>query len=116
MSHIRLKIDDADLLADARRVLHEFAPRETEFETEQGRSWLRRVVAYRTLHRRIDGVVVTYHDITHIRQADRQARLLAAVLKDTTDATSFTTFKAALPPGTAAPTGFMVTAKPKRSR
>jgi PAS domain S-box-containing protein len=86
MSHIRLKINDAELLADASRVLHYVAPRDREIEADGGCSWFRRVIPYSTATNVIDGVVLTFHDVTKIRHADRQARLLATVLMDTSDA------------------------------
>ncbi|HWB10270.1 MAG TPA: PAS domain S-box protein [Pirellulales bacterium] len=86
LSHLNLRIDDTELLPDCRRVLHELSTREREIETETGRWWFRRVVPYRTLDNRIEGVVVTWHEFTHIKQADQRARLLATVLMDTNDA------------------------------
>lgn len=86
MAHIRLKIDDAGLLSDAARVLHYVAPREREIEADGGRTWFRRVIPYSTIANRVEGVVITFHDVTQVKHSDRQSRLLATVLMDTSDA------------------------------
>jgi two-component system sensor kinase FixL len=86
LSHLNLRIEDAELLADCRGVLRDLRPREKEIEAEHGRWWFRRIVPYRTVDNRIEGVVVTWHDVTHVKQADQRARLLATVLMDTSDA------------------------------
>jgi two-component system, chemotaxis family, CheB/CheR fusion protein len=65
-----LAADDA-LLADARTVLRTLAPIEREIEAGTGSWYVRRVLPYRTQGNRIEGVVITFSDITsRARAAD----------------------------------------------
>lgn len=64
----RLKYDQ--LLADAKTVLDQLAPLEREVATTDQRTLLMRVLPYRTLEDRIDGVVVTLFDITDRKRAE----------------------------------------------
>lgn len=66
-----------DLLFDARAVLDDLAPKKRTFRA--GASWyIRTVLPYRTSDNRIEGVVVTYSDITEIRAAEERSRHLAS--------------------------------------
>ncbi len=67
-------VDDEALLADAGDVLHRLQPIEREVLGAAGRGYLRRVLPYRTDDDRIDGVVVTYTDISDRMRADRAVR------------------------------------------
>jgi two-component system CheB/CheR fusion protein len=58
------RFTDDDLLRDAQEVLRDLASREKEVLTEEGRWCERRIIPYRTLDDQIDGVVVTFVDIT----------------------------------------------------
>jgi two-component system CheB/CheR fusion protein len=64
------KFDDPQPDDDARAVLDRLAPVEREVTGAGGTHYLRRVTAYRTTDNRIDGVVVTFVDITRRRQAE----------------------------------------------
>jgi two-component system CheB/CheR fusion protein len=80
------RFSDGDLLADCRAVLETLTPREREIHTDDGRVCLRRVLPYRTLDNKIEGVVLTFTDVTALRQALERQRLLAAVLLNSSDA------------------------------
>ena len=54
----------AGLILAAQDVLKNLAPAQHEFQTEKGRWYIRRALPYRTDEERIDGVIVTYTDIT----------------------------------------------------
>ena len=69
------------LIPDARRVLRELTPSDQELRTEDGRWWFRRIVPYRTLDDRIEGVVVTFNDISFQKRAQD---LLEEQVKDRT--------------------------------
>ncbi|ADB15876.1 MCP methyltransferase/methylesterase, CheR/CheB with PAS/PAC sensor [Pirellula staleyi DSM 6068] len=56
-------IDD-DLLPEIQQLLRNLIPREKEVRAEDGRWYVRRILPYRTLDNRIDGVVITFVDIT----------------------------------------------------
>jgi two-component system CheB/CheR fusion protein len=65
-----------ELLADAARVLQHLVPVEREVSDNGGRSFLARLLPYRTTEDRIAGVVLTFVDITERQQA-RDAALRA---------------------------------------
>jgi two-component system CheB/CheR fusion protein len=64
LSDIKSNIQDDDLLADAQAVLDSLIPREREVHTVGGEWYLARIQPYRTLDNVIDGVVLTFADIT----------------------------------------------------
>ena len=70
--------DDA-LLSDARAVLGGAVFREKEVATPDGHWYIRRVLPYRTGENGVDGVVITFSDITSRRQS---ADALAAAKRD----------------------------------
>ena len=69
------KFEDADLLDDARRVLDRLVPREREVESQSGHTYLRRVLPSRDAGNRIDGVVITFIDITERKEAAEALRV-----------------------------------------
>ena len=52
------------------QVLERLHTIEREVRTHEGRAYLMRVLPYRTLDDRIDGVVMTFVDMTTLRQAE----------------------------------------------
>lgn len=64
----RALIND-DTMEDARRVLENVEPIEQEIAVENGRWFMRKILPYRTEDRRIIGVVITFNDITALKQA-----------------------------------------------
>ncbi|MDR3635124.1 MAG: PAS domain S-box protein [Isosphaeraceae bacterium] len=78
---------DDDLVREARQLLLDLASREKEISTDDGHWWIRRIMPYRTLDNRIDGVVITFVDITDRKlAADAVVRRLAAVVESSVDA------------------------------
>ena len=78
--------DDGDLLADARVVLANFAPVNREIETDKGMWYIRRILPYRTQDDRVEGVVVTFTDISESKAAEREieaVRSYSASIVDT---------------------------------
>lgn len=73
LSDIAGKFADAELLAHAEQVLRDLRPIEKEIRTED-HWWLRRILPYRTLDNRIEGVVLTFSDVTELRRADLERR------------------------------------------
>ncbi len=62
-----LATDDA-LLSDARTVLRTLAPIEREIEARSGAWYLRRILPYRAQDGGVEGVVITFADITERRR------------------------------------------------
>ena len=69
---------DRDLLADAGAVLASLAPLAREIEVDGGAWYVRRILPYRTQDNRIDGVVITFADISEIKAAEREIRAARA--------------------------------------
>ncbi|HEY5213336.1 MAG TPA: chemotaxis protein CheB, partial [Acidobacteriaceae bacterium] len=60
---------DGELLPDARMVLHSLAPIEREIGAQSGAWYMRRILPYRTQGNGVEGVVITFGDITERRRA-----------------------------------------------
>src|SRR5690606_7433603 len=88
---------DRKLLVDAREVLQTHVPIEREIEAQNGAWYIRRIMPYRIQGNGVEGVVITFHDITErhlvaeaLEKAMRQAeassvaksRFLAAASHD----------------------------------
>ncbi|NDC37408.1 MAG: PAS domain S-box protein, partial [Proteobacteria bacterium] len=69
ISDITKKYDDGNLLRDAETVLRTLAPIEREIRSTDGRWYLQRILPYRTNQNHIEGVVVTFSDISAIKEA-----------------------------------------------
>jgi len=68
----RLKYED--LAADSRKVLRDLTPVERELPSEQGGWYLMRIRPYRTSEDKIDGVVITFVDVTERRRMEESLR------------------------------------------
>ena len=75
LSSLARKFDDPDLLDDAAVVLDKLVPIERQIVSDNARIYARRVLPYRTGDDRIDGVVVTFVDITDRTRAEEKIRL-----------------------------------------
>jgi two-component system CheB/CheR fusion protein len=84
LADIRSELQGEDLLGDARRVLESLVPVEREVSTAAGKRYLGRIQPYRTVDNVIDGVVLTFADVTErerVREvAARGARVLAQAI------------------------------------
>lgn len=68
------KFTDPKLMEDARRVLADLTPREIEVRSDSARWYTRRVLPYRTVQGTVDGIVITFHDITSLKDSERDLR------------------------------------------
>ncbi len=68
------KFTDAGLLDDARVVLQTLTAASREVQSHEGKWFIRHVRPYRTSDHRIDGVVLTFADISHAKKAEAAAR------------------------------------------
>ncbi|HYK88034.1 MAG TPA: PAS domain S-box protein [Acidobacteriota bacterium] len=96
IADIHRKFRDDALLSDARRVLLNLAPSSAEVEAEDGNWYVRRILPYRTNDDRIEGVVITFNDVTDlkrladalraseasVRQSEERFRLLVDGVQD----------------------------------
>jgi two-component system CheB/CheR fusion protein len=71
LGDIKSNIVGDDLLVELQRVLDTLIPVERELQTLDGRWYLARIRPYRTLDNVIEGVVLTFSDITERREAER---------------------------------------------
>jgi two-component system CheB/CheR fusion protein len=93
VSDLARRFDDPDLLADARAVLERLVPAEREVSADGGRWYLRRITPYRTTDQRIDGVVVTFVDISARRAAEQGLRQGEARFRALVKATSHVLYR-----------------------
>jgi two-component system, chemotaxis family, CheB/CheR fusion protein len=80
LEHVKMQVCDDNLLPDAKRMLEKLTPNEAEVSAEDGRWFLRRVLPYRSEQERVDGVCITFHDVTAQKRAAAEiedARLFA---------------------------------------
>ncbi len=69
VSHIVSNIDCATLVDDAKEVLRTLVPIQVEVKTKDHRWYEMRILPYRTIQNVIDGVVVTFTEITRVKKA-----------------------------------------------
>jgi two-component system CheB/CheR fusion protein len=83
LADLSLRVQDDGLLADAERVLTDPTPIEAEVSGEDERWFSRRVLPYHTPDGRVDGVCLTFHEITALKEAAAEseyARLYAEAI------------------------------------
>ena len=86
LGDIKSDLESEDLLARAQTVLDSLIPYECELRTEGGAWYLARIMPYRTVDNVIEGVVLTFTDITKRVEAEaavQTARDLAEGIVDT---------------------------------
>lgn len=69
ISHIVSNIEYDGLVDDAKEVLRRLTPKEHEVRTKNGRWYQMRILPYRTIENVIEGVVVTFSEITRLKEA-----------------------------------------------
>ncbi len=73
VGHIVSNMYYENLVEDAKEVLKTLVPKETEVQTKDNRWYTMRIRPYRTIENAIDGVVVTFVDITGSKVAEKKA-------------------------------------------
>src|SRR4029077_4787157 len=71
LADLARRINDARLLADANAVLAGKVPPNREVERDDGAWYTRRILPYRTQDNRVEGVVITFADISERKNAER---------------------------------------------
>lgn len=64
------RFTDPDLLSEAEAVLRELVPRSQEIQTHEGRWYLRRLLPYKTRADAVNGIVITFTEITALHRAE----------------------------------------------
>lgn len=77
---------DPRMIPDAQAVLDRLIPIEREIEGSEGKWYIRNISPFRTQTDKIEGVVITFVDITQRKQGEDDLRRLAAVVRDSNDA------------------------------
>lgn len=75
LEHITHNLDYPQLVADARRVLEKLAVVTREVQSSTGQSYIARLLPYRTADDRIDGVTLTFVDVSERKQAEQSVLL-----------------------------------------
>ena len=82
-----------NLVANLKSVLDTLVPKEVDVQARQGHWYRMRILPYRTLDNVIEGVVMTFVDITALKQSEealvqaaRELQRLAVVVRDANDA------------------------------
>jgi two-component system CheB/CheR fusion protein len=93
LAHIMSNLVGYDrLIADVQEVLDTLIPKELEVQTKDGQYYTMRIQPYRTQDNVIEGVVITFVDITEMKETREQLRKandllrLAVVVRDAYDA------------------------------
>lgn len=74
LKHLTHRLQDADLMYHAKQVLGELAPVDREVRSDDGQWYIMRILPYRTIDDRIDGLVIAFIDITQRRRAEEELR------------------------------------------
>ena len=86
LSDITSNIINENFYKDAKDVLNSLNKKESEAQSKEGRWYFIRMMPYRTVENVIDGVVITFTDITKLKLAETSLRRLATVVSDSNDA------------------------------
>ncbi len=81
IAHLNLTLDYGQLVEDARQVLDSLTVVDREVRGEKGDWFLARIRPYRTAEDKIDGVVVTFVNITPLKKAETALRQLNETLE-----------------------------------
>jgi len=74
-SDITGKVMDPDILKDAETVLETLVSVECEIESDDGRWFVRRILPYRTQSGKIDGVAVTFSEVSDLKALQRETAI-----------------------------------------
>jgi two-component system CheB/CheR fusion protein len=81
ISDLSLRFSSKDLVEDAQRVLKELQPFKREVSSDDGRYYVRRTLPYRTQHQTVEGVVITFTDVTDLKRLQEQHQQRASELE-----------------------------------
>jgi two-component system CheB/CheR fusion protein len=88
LADLHRKFDDPTLNDDVRDVLNRLVPAERDVTAANGRRYLRRALPYRTDDNRIEGIVITFHNVTKTKLAEDALRASEEQLRTLVDSIS----------------------------
>jgi two-component system, chemotaxis family, CheB/CheR fusion protein len=80
ITEITHRLDSPDLAKEIRKVIESQSGLEREVDAGDGRSYIMRILLYRTVEDEVSGVVITFTDITERKKTEQHQRLLLAEL------------------------------------
>ncbi len=91
---LAMRFNDPDLQDDSSRVMDTLHVSSKEVETHEGRWYIRRILPFRTQDKRVDGLVLTFSDVTDIKEKEKtilenerevkeQSQILSGILEHT---------------------------------
>lgn len=86
VTHFATELKAFNIAEYAEQVLSDLVTREIEVESRGEKFFRTRIMPYRTMHNVIDGVVITFQDITELKRLSLTNQRLAAVVMDSKDA------------------------------
>ncbi|MFN2366705.1 MAG: chemotaxis protein CheB, partial [Desulfurivibrionaceae bacterium] len=86
INHFASNLRDCDLRQYTEKVLNDLQEIETEIRDKEGKTYRMRVRPFRTSNNVIDGVVITFVDITDLKKLLDKEKRLAAVVRESNDA------------------------------
>lgn len=81
LSHISHHFKYGSIVKDAQRVVRTHAPLEKEIQSRGGNWYIMRILPYWINERFVDGVVITFVDITELKLANENMRLLSHAIE-----------------------------------
>lgn len=72
LAHLVSNLRYEGLVSDAQDVLKDLAPRQHDVQTKEDRWYTMRILPYRTIENVIDGVVITFFEITDLKKAQQE--------------------------------------------
>lgn len=91
IGHFVSNLEEDQLVKDIQQVLRTLVPKAIETQTKDGAWYLINIRPYRTLENVIDGVVITFVDISEQKRGD-MLRRLGTILRDSNDAVTVQDF------------------------
>ncbi len=80
VSHFATQLKEFHIEDHARHILKDLVPQEFEVECRDGKVFRTRIMPYRTMQNVIDGVVVTFEDITEFNRYRLSAQRLSVIM------------------------------------
>jgi two-component system CheB/CheR fusion protein len=82
LADLSFRFHDSSLIDDAQKVLEELSASELEVQTEDGKVYIRRIMPYRSRANRIDGVTITFLDISDRKKQELKLSEALSGLED----------------------------------